>query len=148
MGSPIIELPTTKRLNNKRLNLLTITWPLRIQINTGNHQHPVIFGCKDDPNVLFVVGDAFQGIGLAPAIVLYLIVIDHSFFQYLFYLAFINMPAVHAAAGVFGIKDMAGAAVKAFIAIGVIAGWKHGGYRNLFIGLHGVCLGCCCSALV
>jgi hypothetical protein len=90
----------------------TITAPFVIKVYDGDNHHTAFGGCENYTNLLPIVGSAFEGIlGIGTAGGLAFAVVNASFFEYFFYFRLINVAAIHAATGMFGINKVAGVTV-------------------------------------
>ncbi len=100
-----------------KTQLLTITAPVSIEVNYGNNHHAAFGRGKDDAHILSVACGTFQRIfGIGPARRFAFAIIDTAFGQNILYLGFVNMPAVHAATGMFGINKLTGVPVNNIVA--------------------------------
>lgn len=86
-----------------RYNLIAMTAPFILQIDNGNNYSATFGRCGNDAYLLPVVGSAFVSVfGIGPGIGIAFATVDMALLQYFFYFTFINMPAIHTAAGMFG----------------------------------------------
>ena len=71
---------STQMKQDLRLYLFTITSPIMIQIDTGNHKQSIRLWRKYNTHALVIMRDAFQRVDLATLIFFYLIRIELTIF--------------------------------------------------------------------
>ncbi len=87
--------------------LFAIAGPFGIEVDDGDHHDFIRLGSEHNSNMLFIMGVPFQRIRFPLVALFNLIVIDGALFQNLLHFRFIDMPAIHAATGMFGIDEVA-----------------------------------------
>lgn len=84
-----------------------VALPFRPQLNAGDHNQVIARWCKNNTQVLALMGISFQRIfGIGVRIGLAFTVVDLPFFEDFLNLGFRNVAAAHAATGMTGINKM------------------------------------------
>jgi hypothetical protein len=92
---------------------MAIAIPIFIKINNSNYPRTPVRGGENNSYVLTIVRGAFKRIfGIRMGSGFAFAEINGPLLQNFLYLAFVDMPATHAATGMFGIYKMIGIAVN------------------------------------
>ena len=88
-------------------SLLTVTWPFLSQVDHCYYGQVIVAFGNNDPQWLTVMTHTFQRVTFMAIVGIELALgkIDVSFFDHLFHLGFINMPALHSAPCMFRIMN-------------------------------------------
>jgi hypothetical protein len=94
-------------------SLATVALPFHPQFDAGDHEQSAVRGGEYHPEILPFFGMLFECVlWVGPAIGFTFLVVYHPVFQYFPDLLFRNMPAIHPAAGMFGVDDTGRVAVN------------------------------------
>ena len=92
--------------------LITITGPFFVKIYHRNNNQFIFMWRKYYPCMLVIMGGAFKRVRTSFGRFFYLIIIDFTLQQYFLYFRFINMPAIHPAAGMPAVYNMGSISCK------------------------------------
>lgn len=115
-----------------------MAFPIRAEIDTGDHFGLLITLRKHNSYALVILRDAFQCIGWAGIVVhIAFAVIDGAFLHDLLYFRLRDLTALHPASGMLGIFNVGYPSVEPMIAIDTGRG-----IGRFFAGGSGFCLAC------